>query len=73
MYPPTCAGIALSRGPAAEAQNGLVCALVGGVWYGACSLRLVTGAGALAAGLHLDAAVLALPGGIRTGRWVPGR
>ena len=25
-----------------------------------CSLRLVTGAGALAAGLHLDAAVLAL-------------
>jgi hypothetical protein len=48
-------------------------ALVGGVWHGGCSLRLITGVEALAAGLHLDAAVLALPGGIRTGRWGPGR
>ncbi len=58
--PPFGAGVVLSRGPAAEAQNGLVCALVGRMARG-CSPQLVTGVEALAAGLHPDAAVLALP------------
>jgi phospholipase/lecithinase/hemolysin len=66
------AGVALSPGPAAEAQNGLVCPLVGRI-AGGCSPQLVTGVEVLAAGLHPDAAVLALPGRIRTGRWRPRR